>query len=663
MSRHSLTCSVWILAALVGALSPVSAADLSGTVVDPANDPVAEVRVTLFSPDLSTFLETRTSVTGAWSLLGAPIGDFLLGLAARDFQYVELPITVGTSPLNFDSSLEAESEPGQWTIIGDTLPELLDATDIAFLTPTGKIFYCHDTMDPILFDPITGQKSFPSGSGSSQGCSSGAVLAGGRLLWAGGQSPSDPGSFQNAIRWVKTWEPVAGWTLLPDLVHPTGRWYPGLARLADGALLVMGGGTAPSAQRTETCERFDLATETWSSTGSMLNPSEFTPSALLHDGRVLITWSPPQIYDVSTETWNATGNFVQPNRGFPGHSDHSVVVLSDGRVLAVGTRSSDLAEPRMAEVFDPASETWSWVANPGLVRQQPEVVPLPDGRIFVGAGQASGGPLPVPDLLGRVLWTDLYDPDTDSWRRVADMNEFREYHAVTLLVPDGRVVTTGGTRIDFVVGPSSANIEAFAPPYLFRGVRPQIASLSSSALERGATASLEVFPATALTSVVLVGTEVVTHWVSSGIPRRLELPVTQVGQTASFTLPTDESVLPLGQYLLFAMVDDLPSVGEIVTVVADLGGQFTRGNCNGDSALDLADAISILGALFGQSPWPLCPDACDANDDGGIDISDAVTTLIYLFVPGSPTPSPPFGGCAGDPTPDPLGCAQFPACP
>ncbi|MFO0982462.1 MAG: hypothetical protein U1E76_12135 [Planctomycetota bacterium] len=50
------------------------------------------------------------------------------------------------------------------------------------------------------------------------------------------------------------------------------------------------------------------------------------------------------------------------------------------------------------------------------------------------------------------------------------MLEFREYHAVTLLVPDGRVLTTGGTRIKFSTA-TSANIEAYRPPYLFRGVR------------------------------------------------------------------------------------------------------------------------------------------------------------------------------------------------
>ena len=40
---------------------------------------------------------------------------------------------------------------------------------------------------------------------------------------------------------------------------------------------------------------------------------------------------------------------------------------------------------------------------------------------------------------------DLYDPVADSWQRMADMADFREYHAITLLLPDGRVLTTAGT--------------------------------------------------------------------------------------------------------------------------------------------------------------------------------------------------------------------------
>jgi hypothetical protein len=78
--------------------------------------------------------------------------------------------------------------------------------------------------------------------------------------------------------------------------------------------------------------------------------------------------------------------------------------------------------------------------------------------------------------------------------------------------------------------------------------------------------SLGVFPATRLTSVVLMGTGAHTHWVDTGVQRRLVLPVQQAGPTATVTLPADPNLLPLGYYMLFAMVDDIPSAAKIVRV-------------------------------------------------------------------------------------------------
>ena len=67
-------------------------------------------------------------------------------------------------------------------------------------------------------------------------------------------------------------------------------------------------------------------------------------------------------------------------------------------------------------------------------------------------------------------------------------------------------------------------------------------------------------------SAVLMGLQSTTHWVDAGIPRRLVLPVSQVGTQASVTLPADPNLLPLGWYMLFGMVDDIPSVGRILRV-------------------------------------------------------------------------------------------------
>ncbi|MGE3164388.1 MAG: proprotein convertase P-domain-containing protein [Planctomycetota bacterium] len=90
---------------------------------------------------------------------------------------------------------------------------------------------------------------------------------------------------------------------------------------------------------------------------------------------------------------------------------------------------------------------------------------------------------------------------------------------------------------------------------------------------------------------------------------------------------------------------------------------FRRGNCNNDNALNIADAVYALGALFptpGGNPNPIpCLDACDANDDGVINIADAVSLLFALFG-GSPLPAP-GSACGADPTPS-IGCATS-TCP
>jgi hypothetical protein len=631
------------------------AASVSGTVASAAGNPVQGARVTLFDPSLALFREARTGAEGLYSLDGVPEGSYRIGAAATDLEYQEASIVVGAAGAQKDFALGLETQSGRWSVVGSTLPEFFDATDIAILRADGKVFFCHDTEDPVVFDPVKAVKSFPTGSGSAQGCMNGTVLEDGRIIMVGGQTPEDPGSFRNAVRWVKTYSPASdSWTRLSDLQLTDGRWYTGIARLVDGSLMSMGGGTRPDAKRTATCERFDLSSQTWSFTGSMQNPTEFPPSALLHTGEVLITWWPPQLYDPSTGIWRKTGNFNQPNRGWPNHSDHSLVMLSDGRALAIGIRRGTDGNSVMGEIYDPSTETWRLTSNPDLVRFQTEVVQLPDGRILAAGGETEVKPAPVPDTLGIVKWCDLYDPGRDRWRRVADMKWFREYHAVTLLVPDGRVIMTGGTEIKFQVGPTSADIEAFEPPYLFRGVRPRILSLSSTTLARGAPLSLEIAPETGITSLVLMGTSSTTHWVDSGVPRRVVLPASQSGTNVNADLPEDPNLLPLGHYILFAMVDDIPSVGVIVNINRP-PARFIRGDWNQDGSLDISDAVATLLYLFRDGALTACIAAGDSNDDHSLDISDPVYDLLYLYGSGSPPPAP-FPLCSLDPSSGTLSC-------
>ena len=89
-----------------------------------------------------------------------------------------------------------------------------------------------------------------------------------------------------------------------------------------------------------------------------------------------------------------------------------------------------------------------------------------------------------------------------------------------------------------------------------------------------------------------------------------------------------------------------------------------RGDANDDNGIDIADAVKILGHLFGGTGPLLCMDTGDANDDGAVNIADAVYVLNYMFG-GGPPPPPPFaaaGTCGADPTPDPIRCGAYPPC-
>lgn len=91
---------------------------------------------------------------------------------------------------------------------------------------------------------------------------------------------------------------------------------------------------------------------------------------------------------------------------------------------------------------------------------------------------------------------------------------------------------------------------------------------------------------------------------------------------------------------------------------------FVRSNVNGDGRVDLSDAVSVLIYLFQGGVAPGCLQSVDINDDNKADISDSVYLLNYLFNGGLAPPDPFSGdntGCSLDPTPGGfLDCRSFP---
>jgi hypothetical protein len=188
-------------------------------------------------------------------------------------------------------------------------------------------------------------------------------------------------------------------------------------------------------------------------------------ATLLADGRVLITagggLTSAEIYDPATETFTATGAMLEDQ------FNHAATLLPDGKVLIVGGERSAPPWPTAAraELYDPATGTFSFAAA------------------YAGRGSLylAGGPIwPTANALpdGRVLIAgenppEIYDPTAASFSFARSMITYAsgmEWHAATSL-RDGTVLITGGND-DLTCG-GFANAETYNPfSGIFRVVGP-----------------------------------------------------------------------------------------------------------------------------------------------------------------------------------------------
>lgn len=99
--------------------------------------------------------------------------------------------------------------------------------------------------------------------------------------------------------------------------------------------------------------------------------------------------------------------------------------------------------------------------------------------------------------------------------------------------------------------------------------------------------------------------------------------------------------------------DSIYSPSELIALVPE--PLFLRGDVDWDEELALTDGILIIEGLFQNGTLLDCDDAADVNDDGALDISDAIALLMHAFRGDFVIRSP--GGVIGpDPSPDHLGC-------
>ena len=190
---------------------------LSGEVKESlGNNAVVGGRVTLFSADLRLFREQRTDLSGRYSLPLVAEGNYRLGVAAVGYEYQERPVTVSNAPVTNNFALSVETNGGRWTIVGNTEPELLGGSGSGSLLPSGEVFFCHDTEEPIAFDPVAGLKWYPPNSGSAQGCHMVTLNSVGALMFCGGSMGGNP--LDPVVKTVKHyWRNTNSWVQMADM--------------------------------------------------------------------------------------------------------------------------------------------------------------------------------------------------------------------------------------------------------------------------------------------------------------------------------------------------------------------------------------------------------------------------------------------------------------
>ncbi len=144
-----------------------------------------------------------------------------------------------------------------------------------------------------------------------------------------------------------------------------------------------------------------------------------------------------------------------------GRSGHAAAALPDGRVAVFGGFDTDATVTGTIETFDPDPGVEEWtkagaVLSPPRARATATV--LGSGLVLIAGGQSES----TTDV-GLDRW-ELWDPALDSMVASGSMQERRTRHRATLL-PDGRVLVTGGSRTDTTGAPefSRTSAEVFDP--------------------------------------------------------------------------------------------------------------------------------------------------------------------------------------------------------
>ncbi|MEC9353195.1 MAG: hypothetical protein VYD81_07765 [Planctomycetota bacterium] len=131
-----------------------------------------------------------------------------------------------------------------------------------------------------------------------------------------------------------------------------------------------------------------------------------------------------------------------------------------------------------------------------------------------------------------------------------------------------------------------------------------------------------------------------------------------------------ENIIAVSVHNATLTSSDLTFIPTLIQIPGEGGGGpgpaedlFLRGDVDDNGFVNLTDAVSLLLYLFQQGNEPNCTDSTDIDDNGFVNLTDGVSLLNHLFRAGPAPQAPGFLECGVDPTADDgLGNCSSSAC-
>jgi hypothetical protein len=513
------------------------------------------------------------SVVVALLIVGGALAGSNLPLPVTETEAAALPSFTDpiTSLLTPEAAtLGAWSQPIELPVQGED----------AVLLPTGEVLLFEFGSDAHLFDPRTGALT-PVPAPGPINCVGIALMPDGRVLVNGGHTEENwHGSPASYI-----FDPFTrAWTQQPDL--QVGRYYPTLLQLADGRMLTLSG-NGPDGGDASVAEVFGGGD--WTLLPQAAQHLEFYPRAhVLPGGDVVTAGQEATAYrlDIASMTWRALGTspagmrwggtstllpdlqtvlvFGGGDLGFSSEGGITGPFRDNATTVAHNVAHGRAPATTSAQLLDTATGEWRDAAPLAYARRDGQAVLLANGDVLAVGG--AYGAEPVPGWVEHSLSPELYDAEVDAWSTLAPSNRHRGYHSTSLLLPDGRVLVSGG---DFETGVGSVpgatlSAEIFSPPYLFQGDRPRIVDAPTLA---HLDAALPFHVEGDVDAVALVRLSSVTHSLNTD-QRVVPLAYEAEGDGALVAhVPGDTGAVPPGWYMLVALRGGVPSEAAMVQLV------------------------------------------------------------------------------------------------